>query len=388
MSRPWCLVALALAACSDPAGSTPGDASTDTVPPDAPPPPGARVFATDRLHRISIEVDPQYLDPLENDLANRVPCRFTFDGEVLANVGIRKKGGYGSNASLDGKTGFSVKFDQFQPQKLDGLKRFLLNNAQEDPTFLSETVGYTAYREIGLVSALTSHAVITFNGEDKGIFIIKEAIAGDFLERSFGAANDQGNVYEGFYHPQDMDLGDFALHPEELDLKDEVEQQRSRADINALAETVRNAPDATFEAEVGARLELDHYLTALALDTLLGYWDSYAYFQNNYYLYHSPISDKFLYIPHGMDQLQYSPPGAPRGRLAQRIWDIPALDAKLDAEIARLRGAWPAARLLARIDQVKTVLEMAPPGPRTDQDLASFHAHFDDVRAQVAGIGN
>ncbi len=227
---------------------------------------------------------------------------------------------------------------------------------------------------------------MTFNGEDKGIFIIKEAIADDFLERSFGPGNDSGNVYEGFYHPQDMDLGDFALHPEELDLKDEVEQQRSRADMIAFATTVRTAPDATFETEVSARLELDHYVTALALDTLLGYWDSYAYFQNNYYLYHSPVTDKFVYLPHGMDQLQYSPPGGPRGRLAQRVREIPALDAKLDAEIARLRGSWPAARLLARIDQVKAVLETAPPGSRTDQDLASFRAHFDDVQAAVAAI--
>lgn len=383
MSR-WCLL-LAVVGCGG-SSATASDASVD-VAPDAPVP-GTRVFATDRLHRIAIVVDPQYLDSLETDLDNRVPCTFTFDGETVPNVGIRKKGGYGSNSSLADKTGFSVKIDQFQKQRLDGLQRFLLNNAQEDPTFLSETVGYTSYREIGLISPLTSHAVMTFNGEDKGIFIIKEAVADDFLERSFGPGNDGGNVYEGFYHPQDLDLGDFALHPEELDLKDEVEQQRSRADMIAFATTVRTAADSTFETEVAARLELDHYLTALALDTLLGFWDSYAYFQNNYYLYHSPVTDKFVYIPHGMDQLQYSPPGGPRGRLAQRIREIPALDAKLDGEIARLRGAWPAARLVARIDQVKAVLETASPGSRTDQDLASFHAHFDDVRAAVAGIGN
>lgn len=385
MSR-W-LVLVALAGCGGPSSTTPADAVTIDVPPDAPVP-GARVFATDRLHHIAIVVAPQDLDALENDLENRVPCTFTFDGDALASVGIRKKGGYGSNAGLAGKTGFSIKIDQFQKQRLDGLQRFLLNNAQEDPTFLSETVGYASYREIGLVAPLTSHAVVTFNGEDKGIFIIKEAIADDFLERAFGPGQDGGNVYEGFYHPADLDLGDFALHPEELDLKDEVEQGRSRQDVIALADAVRTSPDAMFETLVGARLELDHYLTALALDTLLGFWDSYAYFQNNYYLYHSPVSDKFVYLPHGMDQLQYSPPGGPRGRLAQRIREIPALDARLDAEIARLRAAWPAPALLARIAQVEAILATAPPGTRTDEDLASFRDHLADVRASVSGIGD
>lgn len=348
------------------------------------PVPGATVFATDRLHVLTIVVAPQYLDALDTDLDNRVPCALTFDGATV-QAGIRKKGGYGSNAPLAGKTGFSLRFDG--TERLDGLARLILNNAQEDPTFLSETIGYLAYRAAGLPAPLTSHAVVTFNGEDKGIFIVKEPIGRDFLERNFGASNTGGNVYEGFYHPADLSLGDFATHPEETDLKDEVSEMRSRADLNALAQAIRDTPDAQFEAEIAARLDLDRYITGFALDTILGFWDSYAYFRNNYYLYHLPTSDRFVYVPHGMDQLQYSSPGSPVGLLAQRIRSIATLDARVDARIASLRAAWPQATLATQIDQVEAILSSPPAGMRTSADTASFRSEVADVRARVRALG-
>jgi spore coat protein CotH len=375
-----------MAACGGSGGGGVDPFAPDASP-DAGPPPGMQVFATDRLHAVAIEVDAAHLDQLENDLVNRVPCRLTFDGVQLTDVGIRKKGGYGSSAPLSDKPGFSIEFDEFVGgQRLDGLERVLLNNAREDPTLISEHVGYEAHRLAGMPATLTAHAVVTFNGTDYGIYVVKEPIAEDFLERAFGAANDAGNLYEGYYHPQDQSLGDFVTHPEELDLKHEVEEMRTRDDVIALAGAIASAPDATFAAEVGARFDLERYYTQLAVDTVLGYWDSYAYFLNNYYLYHDPASDRLVYLPHGMDQLQYSPPGSPMGVLVQRIRAIPTLDARLDQEIAQLRSTWPTAALLARIDRVASIFAAAPSGPRTDGDLAAFAANVDAVRAAVAAI--
>ena len=111
--------------------------------PDADPGPEFDVvFDLDRLHDVDIQVDDAYLDQLENDRENRVPCTITFDGTVIANAGIRQKGGYGSSSNLAGKPGLSIKFNEFVPgQTLFGLHKLLLNNAQEDATFLSEHIG-------------------------------------------------------------------------------------------------------------------------------------------------------------------------------------------------------------------------------------------------------
>lgn len=355
--------------------------------PDPPgPPPGQQVFATDRLHTIAIDVDPTHLDALEDDVTQRVPCTLTFDGVTLTDVGIRKKGGLGSVTSLSNKTGFSIKLDAFVAgQRLDGLEKLVLNNAQEDPTFVSEHIGYEAHRRMGGVAPYTAHATVTFNGDDYGLFVVKEPIADDFLERAFGKANDQGNLYEGFYHQEDQSLGDFVTHPEELDLKDE-DQGRTRDDMLAFAAAVDTAPDAGFEAAVRAHLDLDHYLTSLAVDTVVGYWDSYGYFLNNYYFYADPGTGRFRYIPHGMDQLQYTEPGEPMGRLVQRLRADARLDAALDAELARVRATWDVAAMTARIDEVERILASAPTGGRTEDDVASFRGHVDDVRAALAAI--
>ncbi len=368
---PASLLLVALAACGD---APPG------------PPPGEQVFSTATLHTIAITVDPLEIDALENDPDHRVPCTFTFDGTTLTDVGIRKKGGQGSLNSVFGKTGWSIKLDELvDGQLLDGLEKIVLNNAQEDPTFVSEHVGYEAHRRMGGAAPYTSHATVTFNGNDYGLFVVKEPIGDDFIDRVFGTDDDGGNLYEGNYHQFDQILGDFVLHPEEVELKDE-DEGRARDDLTAFAAAVRDADDGGLEAALRAHLDLDHYLTSLAVDTVVGYWDSYAYFLNNYYLYDDPATGRFRYIPHGMDQLRYRDPGEPMGLMVRRIRDVPALDAALGAEIARVRATWDVAAMTARVDQVEAILAAAPTGGRTEADVQSFRAHLAEVRAAIASI--
>ena len=210
-------------------------------------------------------------------------------------------------------------------------------------------------------------------------------VGDDFYDRNFGPASDQGNLYEGFYHPEDQSLGDFALHPDELDLKDEVSEGRTREDVLAFAAAVRDTPDTGFAAAIGAHMNLDRYITELAIDTFLGYWDSCAYFDNNYYLYHHP-TEGFIYLPHGMDQLGYNRLGSPMSLFANRIRDIAVLDAQLDAELARIQAGWDPAVFHARIDQVVQILETAPSDARIDQDRAEFDSRVDQVKDAITAL--
>ena len=385
MRSRWIGVAIILGACGGGGSSTDPDASPDATPE---PPAGLQVFALDRLHRVDLEVADMYMDQLENDRENRVPCTVIFDGTTrIENAGVRQKGGYGSTSNLSEKPAFSLKLNEFvSGMRLDGMKKLWLNNAKEDPTLVSEHVGFDAYHRMGLPASRTSHAIVSLNGFVYGIYVLVEPIGDDLFDREFGTANDGGNLYEGFYHPEDQSLGDFVTHPDLLDLKDEVSEMRTREDVIALAAAVETASDDTFEAEVGARLDLDRYLTALAIDTFVGYWDSYAYFLNNYYLYHHPELDRFIYMPHGMDQLRYSSPGSPMGVLPQRVQQIPALAARLQGETDRVRAAWDVAAIHARIDQVAAIFATAPSDPRVDGDRASFDANVDGVKAAIAGL--
>ena len=77
-------------------------------------------------------------------------AQLTVDGKTLANVGVRVKQGLGSFRWLDGKTGFSVKTDEFvDGQAIFGEKKFTLNNSITDPSFVADQLTYDVFRAAG-----------------------------------------------------------------------------------------------------------------------------------------------------------------------------------------------------------------------------------------------
>jgi spore coat protein CotH len=118
-----------------------------------------------------------------------------------------------------------------------------------------------------------------------------------------------------------------------MELKNEVEDGRSREDLVDLAGLVLNVPDAQLEAALEEKLDLDGFITGYAIDATVNHWDGYSYWViNNYYMYHDPASDRFVFMPHGMDQLfqdvNFDVNAWPNGRLSQRVREIASLDAQ------------------------------------------------------------
>jgi spore coat protein H len=352
------------------------------------------VFSPTVLHDVQITVAAQYLTMLENDRVNRVPATVVYDGKTLTQVGIRKKGSFGSFAKLSEKAAFSLNLDEFVAgQKLEGLDKLALNNCRQDGSFLAEHIGYEVHRRAGTPAPFTAHAVLTFNGVVKGLFVVREGIDKQFLRRNFGKADDEGNLYEGGY----LEDTDFVLNPERMELKREVEEARKRDDLVALARLVRDTPVATWEAAVKAQLDLDQFITGYAIDAVLNHWDNYAFNINNYYLYHH-VEGKFAFIPHGMDSLfaidlvfpddvgLKDPFASPLGRLAQRLRAIPALDQRYRAAVARVaRELLDPAALDPRIDQVsRTIRSTARTERALLDDIKKFDMYLPVVRRFLA----
>ena len=192
------------------------------------PEPGAHVFDPDVLHDVEITVAAADLATLDNDQSVRVRCTITFDGVTVADAGCKKKGTT-SVRPLSEKVGFTIKMNEHvSGQKLDGLKKLALDNAIQDPSLLVGHLSYEVFRKAGLPAPRTSHATLRFNGVDKGLFVVEETTSGDYLEAHFG--DGTGNLYEG---PWDFPKGAAAA-----DLKDEVSEMRSRADLEALTALV------------------------------------------------------------------------------------------------------------------------------------------------------
>jgi hypothetical protein len=95
------------------------------------------------------------------------------------------------------------------------------------------------------------------------------------------------------------------------------DKSTDRADLEELAEAARDLASvsrplesrrrAEFRRLAWARLEkildLDRFISFIAMESLLVHADGYAMNRNNYRIYHDPESGKLVFMPHGMDQM-------------------------------------------------------------------------------------
>jgi hypothetical protein len=346
-------------------GARDGDTTADlpSPDPDAAPvdPHTVDAFDTSKLHRVDITVAEEYLIQLdaapEAVGVQRVPCTIVFDGAVLPRSGIRKKGGRGSGRPLSMKAAFSIKFNEFvKGQKLGKLSKLLLNNAVQDPSLLNEHLANEIARRAGMAAPLTAHAAVTFNGQPYGYFIVREAINDDFLRRNFGKENEDGNLYEGGRS------SDFLRKPDYQELKDEIEEMRSRDDIRQVASLATSTPDAQWIAVMSAKLDLPSFITGYALEMLFDHWDGYFFLPHNYYVYDHPGTGRFLLILAGMDSVffnstlrqVYDPP--PRVLLGQKFLQFPQTRSQLENRVTDIVRDLDVESLHARIDQVERIL--------------------------------
>ncbi|WP_437598664.1 CotH kinase family protein [Sorangium sp. So ce590] len=337
---------------------------------------GEAVFDRTKLHTIAITVDGAHLNQLATDLEARVPCTLSYDGEVVRGAGIRQKGN--KLVELEDKPSFSIKIDEFDEEaELDGLKKLLLNNAKQDSAFLREQIGGDLHDRAGVPAARTAHAVVSLNGVDKGIYVVTEALDKRFLRRHFGEVNDEGALYEG------PCCGDFVddLGAAELD----GGEDKGAAALRALAAAIRDTPDEQLAAKLSQHLDLDRFITSFALEALVGHWDGYAYRANNYYMYKNPADGRFVFMPHGMDRIlddpRFDTETAPVAVLPRRIREIPALDERFRAELARIASAaWDEPAALAAIDQAAQLIGAASAGEATRDDQREFAEHAGALR--------
>ncbi len=261
--------------------------------------PGLEIFGSTRVREYKLEISETALELLRKQPKQYVRATFLEGDDVYIDVGVRLKGSWGSFRMIDGrsKAAFTVKFNQFvKGQRFHGLRRVILNNGVQDPTYLHEHLGYSLFRDAGVPAPRIAHATLSVNGEPYGLYIQVEAVTEDFLKRWF--ARTGGNLYEG---PGDV------LDWRELDL-DNNQQEGDRTDLRRLAEAIEQADEDDPWATLADLVHLDSFTRFLAMEHLLNHWDGYTE-ANNYRVYHDPSTKKFRFLPHGCDQLFDDPGG-------------------------------------------------------------------------------
>jgi spore coat protein H len=256
-------------------------------------------FADSNVTHFKIEVTASNLAMIRADPRRDVRATVRVGDEVFTDVALHLKGAAGSFRSFDDRPALTLNFDKFKPkQHFHGLEKFHLNNSIQDPSYLSEAVCAELFLAAGVPTPRATHARLTLNGRDLGLYVLKEGFNKQFLARFF--LNNRGNLYDGGF------LTDIS----EPLVRDSGEGDvTNRADLKALAAAAR-LPDPRQRWEALQRtLDVDRFVSFLALEVLTWHWDGYALKRNNYRVYHNPDDGRLVFFAHGLDQMFWEPEG-------------------------------------------------------------------------------
>ena len=255
---------------------------------------GADLFGTKQVRSYHIELSDSAIQQLHEDPKHYVRATFREGDDVYKAVGVRLKGGPGSFRMLDGnsKAAFTVKFNHFvKGQRFHGLRRIILNNAVQDPTYMCEYIGYGLFRDAGVPAPRIGYATVAVNQEPYGLYVQVEAVSSDFLKRWY--SKTEGNLYEGSFRD--------VVEWRELDL-DSNQGRENRRDLRRLAKSIEKADDNNPWESLADYVDLGNFTRFIALEQLVNHWDGYTQ-TNNYRMYYNPETKKFEFFPHGADQL-------------------------------------------------------------------------------------
>lgn len=215
----------------------------------------------------------------------------TEGGVTYTNVEVHLKGSAGSFRSIDQKPALTLNFEKSAPgQSFHGLHKISLNNSLQDPTYLSEKICRELFDAAGVPAPRASHAKVELNGRNMGLYVLTEGFGKQFLKRYF--KNTKGNLYDGGF-VQDI--------TEPLAVNS-GENPRDNSDLRALA-TAATTESTNRMARLEQVLDMNRFLSYVAMETMLCHWDGYSMNRNNWRLYHDLDSKKMVFMPHGMDQM-------------------------------------------------------------------------------------
>ncbi len=319
------------------------------------------LFGFDQVIRFKIEIPDSGIDVLRKSNFERhwpdasyrpkVKAQVRVNGESFKDVSVRLKGAAGSFRSIDNKPALTINLDSHvKGQDFRGYDKFYLNNSVQDRSYCNEIISRELFQRAGIPTPRATHATVELNGRDLGLYVMIEGFNKKWLKRHFDTIG--GNLYDsGFLKDITADLKvNVGENPEDHSAKNKLIEAVYEKDLNKLV------------PGVARYLDLDMFLTHVALDTLTWNWDGYAMKPNNYRLYHNLDTGKFQFIPHGMDQMFENPHGRIyprfRGVTAISLMRLPAMRQQYFNRMRKLYGTvFQPKRLINRVDQIAAVIE-------------------------------
>lgn len=268
------------------------------VPPNSASPatPADALFSGAHVPEIRITVSERDLDQLRTKPRTDVPARIRSSDGFTSKATLHIKGRRGSVRPVNDKPSFTLEFKGTPGSpRFQGLRKIHLNNSVEDASYLNEWLGALLFQQTGLAVPRVCHATVLLNDRPLGLFVLKEGITDEYLERLLG--DPKAVVYEP---DAGHDVGEaLARHPRRI--------PQDWPSHNMLAEALQT-PDLSLRLDrVAHWMDPDAFLHFMAMEVLLGHRDGYSMARNNFRICYSARTGQFLFLPQGMDQLLGTP---------------------------------------------------------------------------------
>lgn len=250
-------------------------------------------FAEKEISDIYIEIsDDDWQSILNNPTAEEYhSVNITVNDESYENVGFRTKG-FSSLTSVaesdSDRYGFRVKMDKYiDGQTLNGLDDFVLNASFSDASYMREYLTYSAMAHLNGITPFVNYTNLYINGELFGFYLCIEAFDDSFVERN--TDGDEVNLYKAEEESCTLTTSDDTNG---FDLK--YGNDENLDNIKNLI-TVLNNTTTDNKEELEEILDINSVLKAIAVNTVLGNYDSYSGSKaHNYYLLYN--DGKFSYV--------------------------------------------------------------------------------------------
>jgi len=394
--RAAALVALALlAGCAGGGGGSPTEPSEPTPTPGGSAPAGAPLFDPSVLHEASLDIDPSAWQALrDNYLSNQYyAANLTVDGVAVRQVGIRSRG---EGSRSEEKPGLKVEFDKYVPaQEYYGYKSLVIDNMTQDSSMLRERLSFLVFEAMGIAAPRNAFTRLTVNREYWGLFNLVEPVSKPFLEARLGEKSGTLFDYE-WQFPYDFSwLGPATARYVPLPFQPETNEEKPdvAAGLVAFIRAINEEPDATFLAAMAGRLDVDRFLTHLAVENAIAEGDGILGDQglNNFYLYEYGAKNRFVFIPWDKDSTFRSHAwplyrNLEENELTRRLAADPAkrrvyADAVVRAAESFVNPRWLTPQLETAYQQIRSAALADARKPFTN---AQFEAAVSDVRSVIA----
>lgn len=281
------------------------------------------IFDQSKLHTFELNVPQASLAFLDNDPAAEeyVEGSLTFEGETLAEVGIRYKGSIGafvncltgrdwttpSGSKTCTKLSMKIKINwNSSDDKFYGLKKLQFHSQNLDNSQMRERLGYLLYREMGVPAPRSVHARLIINGEYSGLYALTEQIDGRFTDQNFD--DGDGNLYKEVWPLNSA--GNPHSDQTYIDaLKTNEDEDPTVEMITSFAKEISDASDSDLKAVIEKWMDVDQVLSYIAVDRTIRnddgafhwYCNGNSCNPHNFYWYEEPTENTVHLIPWDLD---------------------------------------------------------------------------------------